>query len=397
MGCAKIETLFGKVRKSREKIDQVLTDLYQYQKEFETIVINKKCRPAKLKISRKIMETRLDCYKNYLLHLQSIIDDLEREIRQFKMREKEYDKQAKIAGVGVAQKHNTYADQLQKKIKMLEDLIEKKKKMGSSPKRSSQSKNRTLSKKRGSKPIVRTQNVAGELKNAKNDLKDRNDQINLLTDMLNSSIHENKMKEREIDRLQKKLKSVQGGSGNPFNSMAKIKPSEKQNRTENTFLPESLRGAVRAEASFPHSSKSGKGGITNERGFPSVKGAYSPYDDRFSREYDNGSQKSQSQVSLAISQKRGEKIVQESRKKMEQYAEPKRKLKETKVTKVEQIPGEEDLVNLRIQEEDPNLEEGTLKFNKMPYEDSSQMMPDIVDEDSGFEEGQPNDYDLNED
>jgi flagellar biosynthesis chaperone FliJ len=135
MGCAKIETLFGKVRKSREKIDQVLTDLFQYQKEFETIVINKKCRPAKLKISRKIMETRLDCYKNYLLHLQAIIDDLEREIRQYKMREKELDKQAKIAGVGVTQKHNTYADQLQKKIKMLEDLIEKKKKMGSSPKR----------------------------------------------------------------------------------------------------------------------------------------------------------------------------------------------------------------------------------------------------------------------
>ena len=357
-------------------------------------MINKKCRPAKLKISKKIMETRLECYKNYLLHLQSIIDGLEREIRQFKIREKEYNKQAKIAGVGVAQKHNTYADQLQKKIKMLEDLIEKKKKAGSSPKKGAKPKNRSLSKKRGSKAVVRTQNVVVELKTAKNDLKDRNDQISLLSDMLNSSVHENKMKEKEIDRLTKKLRSIQGGSGNPFNSMAKIKPTEKQNRTDNTFLPESLRGAVRAEASFPYSSKSGKGAITNESGFPSVKGAYSPYDDRFSREYDNASQKSQ--VSLAISQKRGEKIVQESRKKMEQYGEPKRKLKEPKVTKVENVPGEEDLVNLRIQEEDPTLGEGTLKFKGMPYEDADQMQPGMEDEDSGFEEGHPDDYNLNE-
>jgi hypothetical protein len=121
--------------------------------------------------------------------------------------------------------------------------------------------------------------------------------------MLNSSVHENKMKEREIDRLQKKLRSIQGGSVNPFSSMTKIKPTEKQNRTENTFLPESLRGAVRAEASFPYSSKSGRGGFSNESGLPSVKGAYSPYDERFSKEYDNASQKSQSQASLAISQK----------------------------------------------------------------------------------------------
>jgi hypothetical protein len=81
---------------------------------------------------------------------------------------------------------------------------------------------------------------------------------------------------------------------------------------------------------------------------------------------------------------------------MEQYAEPKRKLKESKVTKVENVQGERDLVNLRIQEEDPTLEEGTMKFNNMPYEDVNEIEPDIGDEDSGFEEGHLGDYDLNE-
>lgn len=56
----KIETLFSKVRKSREKIDQVLNDMLIYQKEFENILVVKRCKPAKLKLSRKIMEARLD-------------------------------------------------------------------------------------------------------------------------------------------------------------------------------------------------------------------------------------------------------------------------------------------------------------------------------------------------
>jgi len=42
MGSTKIETLYGKVRKSREKIDQVLNDFLTYQKEFESILIIKK-------------------------------------------------------------------------------------------------------------------------------------------------------------------------------------------------------------------------------------------------------------------------------------------------------------------------------------------------------------------
>lgn len=60
LGSEKIETLFSKVRRSREKIDQVLNDLNLYQKEYETILINKKCRPLKNKISCKILEARLE-------------------------------------------------------------------------------------------------------------------------------------------------------------------------------------------------------------------------------------------------------------------------------------------------------------------------------------------------
>lgn len=134
IGSSKIETLFGKVRRSREKIDQVLNDLFTYQKEFETIQINKKSKQPKLKTTKKIMETRLEVFKNYLLHLQSVIDGLEKQIRDYRKREKEEKKQAQIAGVGVTQKHNTYADQLKAKILTLEGLIEKNSKPESKPK-----------------------------------------------------------------------------------------------------------------------------------------------------------------------------------------------------------------------------------------------------------------------
>ena len=134
IGSGKIEILFSKVRKSREKIDQVLWDLFTYQKEFETIQIAKKWKQPKLKVSKKTMETRLEVFKNYLLHLQSIIDGLERQMRDYRKREKEEKKQAQIAGVGVTQKHNTYADQLRAKILTLEGLIEKNLKPEEKPK-----------------------------------------------------------------------------------------------------------------------------------------------------------------------------------------------------------------------------------------------------------------------
>lgn len=40
-GSNKIEVLFDKIRRSRSKIDQILSDLLTYQKEFETIQVNK--------------------------------------------------------------------------------------------------------------------------------------------------------------------------------------------------------------------------------------------------------------------------------------------------------------------------------------------------------------------
>jgi hypothetical protein len=204
VGSTKIETLYSKVKKSREKIDQILEDTRQYQKEFETIQVTKKSRPAKLKISRKVLESKLDSYKNYLMHLQTVIEGLERQIRTFRVKEKEYKKLAKIQGVGVAQKHNTQADILKKKITVLEQQIKKKMNEKNDPDAAKKSKKKSvvrnvLSKKRAS--VSRTKaptNLAKEYKNAKSDLRDRDDQLKLLSDMLNSSAHQTKMKGKFI-------------------------------------------------------------------------------------------------------------------------------------------------------------------------------------------------------
>ena len=201
VGCTKIQTLYTKVKKSREKIDQVLQDTREYQKEFETIQVNNKCRPLKLKISRKVLESRLDSYKSYLVHLQTVIEGLERQIREFKRKEKEYNKLAKIQGVGVAQKHNTQADILKKKIKVLEDQIQKKLKQGDKqasppkkPKKKSLIRNTFGTKRSSIGKVKGPTNLAKELKSAQDDNRDRDDQIKLLNDMLNSSMHQSKMK-----------------------------------------------------------------------------------------------------------------------------------------------------------------------------------------------------------
>lgn len=236
------------------------------------------------------------------------------------------------------------------------------------------------------------------LNNAKTELKDRDDQISLLNDMLNSSLHENKMKDQEIDRLQKKLRTFQGGSSSSvFKSLGKLRGTDKHNRTENTFLPASLKSNVKHEASFPLSSKSGHGAYSQEGAFPSVKGAQVYTDDKLSRDYDNTSQRSQSQISLAISQKRGEKIVQQNRKKLEQMKNTTKPLKGTRVTSIEPVKGSKDMVNLKIQEEDATLEEGTMQFNPPKhYVNLRQVDVDDYEEESGYEEGHPDDYELNE-
>ena len=61
-----------------------------------------------------------------MLHLQNVVIGLEREMREFRRKEKEYKKLAKIQGIGVVQKHNTQADKLKIRIKVLEELIQKK-------------------------------------------------------------------------------------------------------------------------------------------------------------------------------------------------------------------------------------------------------------------------------
>ena len=154
VGSDKILNLYTKVRKSREKIDQVLQDSKQYQKEFETIQVNKRCRPLKLKVSRKIMQTRLDSYKNYLIHLQTVIDGLEKQIRQFRLKFKQENQErkrknlnniVKNQGSGGQQKYSTQADMLKKKISVLEEQIKNKLKGPTKAKKKSVVRNKSRS------------------------------------------------------------------------------------------------------------------------------------------------------------------------------------------------------------------------------------------------------------
>lgn len=339
------------------------------------------------------MEARLECYKNYLLHLQSVIEILEREIRGLKVKEKEHQKLSKIAGVGVQQKHNTHADQLKKKILMLERQIEKElnanaAKEVSPPKKKIKVKAKIFGQKRQSKSSVRTQNAGKDLVNAKTELKDREDQLTLLQDMLRSSAHESQMKDNEIERLQKRLKKLGTTSKGTFKTSNKLKPINKQNKTDNAFLPASLKGSVKAEAGFPGSYK-GSGSFSNQRALPSVKGAHQYTDDRTSHDYDDVSQKSQSQLSLAISQKRGERIVNESRRKVNEMEGEEANMFYGRVDSIQPSKRGEEIVNVQIREEDPSLEEGTMRF---AYDHPKPIIPDVEENESDYEEGYPDDY-----
>ncbi|CAI2359138.1 unnamed protein product [Moneuplotes crassus] len=360
----KIQTLYQKVRKSREKIDNVLKDLYSYQKEFERIILVKKCKPAKMNIANKILQIRLECYKHYLLHLQSGIDELERQIRKLKHQEKLIKSKASL---NASQKHNTHADQLKKKIEMLESLI------------AADSKKKASSKKSKSQAKTGKQSLAKNLKTAKSELKEREDQLKLLSDMLRSSTHQNSMKDQEIERLKKRLRMLSKNAKSTFKA-GNQNTSREKNRTGNAFLPGSLRGSVRAEVSFPMSTKAGRGSMQFKDNLPSIKGARDYSNDSLN-DYDFDNQKSQ--ASLVISQKRGAKIVNESRQKVKALKETSRMYPETRVTSILPVDGNNDMINLQIKEEDPALEEGTMKF---PHELQGDIENSALQGDPEYEE-----------
>lgn len=81
---------------------------------------------------------------------------------------------------------------------------------------------------------------------------------------------------------------------------------------------------------------------------------------------------------------RGEKIVNESRRKAEQLKETPRMYNESRVTAIEPVKGNADMINLRIQEEDYNIDEGTMR---LVQENENQMENGI-----GYEEENPEDY-----
>lgn len=229
-------------------------------------------------------------------------------------------------------------------------------------------------------------------------MKDREDQIALLTDMLNSSINQHKMKESELERLQKKMrtfKSVAGTEG--FKSFNNLGMPDKQNRTENTFLPKGLKSSIRPEAGYPFASTNRADTVSNEGGLPSVKGAKNYGSEISSKHFEDVSQKSTSQISLAISQKRGDKIVQENRKKLEQMkGEPR---KSTRVSNIEPLRGSSGInlnaIQTESQEEmyqqETYQQEMTEQMQDEEYQD-----PGENNGESDFEEGQPDDYELNE-
>lgn len=87
---------------------------------------------------------------------------------------------------------------------MLEAQIEKDLKANAGPKpKSKKAKGKSKGPVKKAKTGVKILNVAKDLKNARSELKDRDDQIALLTDMLNSSVKEIKMREGELERLRK--------------------------------------------------------------------------------------------------------------------------------------------------------------------------------------------------
>ena len=211
--------------------------------------------------------------------------------------------------------------------------------------------------------------------------------------MLNSSINQNKMKESELERLQKKMrtfKSVVGTDG--FKSFNNLGINDKQNRTENTFLPKGLKSSIRPEAGYPFSSSNRVETVSNEGGLPSVKGAKNYGDDLSSKHFEDISQKSQSQISLAISQKRGDKIIQENKRKLEQMKDEPRK--STRMTNIDPLRGNEG-VNINVIETEPQEVFYEQEMDEQMQEKVYQDQP-VKNGESDFEEGQPDDYDLNE-
>jgi len=103
-------------------------------------------------------------------------------------------------GQSVNQKNNTHAEQLKKKLLMLQGLIKADTKKKELPKKEKQSKTR---KNKQQRKHGGTKTMAVSLKNAKDELKDREDQLQLLNDMLRSSTHQITMKDSEIQRLKK--------------------------------------------------------------------------------------------------------------------------------------------------------------------------------------------------
>lgn len=221
------------------------------------------------------------------------------------------------------------------------------------------------------------------------------------------------MKDNDLERLHKKMrtfKSVAGTEGfRSFNNMA---AHDKQNRTENTFLPKGLKSSIRPEAGYPFASSNRGDTTSNEGGLPSVKGAKNYYESSSSKQYEDVSQKSTSQISLAISQKRGDKIVQENRRKLEQMkAEPRKsthtvdydsiksggvKLNPMQTESQEELYQQELIQQAMLQQQMLDQEMYQQEVTHRLQEDEEYQNPGENNADSDFEEGQPDDYELNE-
>lgn len=102
--------------------------------------------------------------------------------------------------------------------------------------------------------------------------------------------------------------------------------------------------------------------------------------------------RSQSQVSLSVSQKRGDRILKQHQQTLEQLKQTPRLNNEMKVASVE--PHGEGVLNLKIEEDEYN-QENTMNFG--PSRDVA--FPRNIGQhgnESDFEEGDADDYNLNE-
>lgn len=204
-------------------------------------------------------------------------------------------------------------------------------------------------------------------------------------------------------RLRKKLKVLEGGpaSSYAFKSIKGMSTNQDyQNRTEHSFLPQSLKSkSERSKMGYQASLKSNaKSSVDNFGGFPSVKGATSTHDEYG---YDVNKDPSERTVSqMSVSQKRGEQVLAKNRKQMDELKKINPMMgKALPVASIEPLKDDDATLNVKLSEGPQPFEDDSFNVKPPEFADEDAVQANVGDDlegDSNFEEGGPDDYNLNE-